>query len=110
MQRVYSRSRGAAYALLEAYYHQNNLEHDPFKVAEHQTVTVQIDSILSLSKSSWQVRWTKQALDLQGSPISTSHWEAVLDTQVAPPTSDEAILTNPLGLYVTRLSWTEQRS
>src|SRR5437879_6549282 len=84
MQQVYSRSRGAAYALLEAYYHQNNLEHDPFKIAEHQTVTVQIDSILSLSKTSWQVRWTEQALDLQGSPISTSHWEAVLDTQVAP--------------------------
>src|SRR5438067_485038 len=108
MQQVYSRSRGAAYALLEAYYHQNNLEHDPFKVAEHQTVTVQIDSILSLSKSSWQVRWTEQALDLQGSPIGTSHWEAMLETRTVPPTSDESILDNPLGLYVTRLSWTRQ--
>jgi len=68
------------------------------------------DKILSLSKSSWQVRWTEQALDLQGSPLTTTHWEAVLDTEVAPPTSDEAILTNPLGLYVTQLSWTEQRS
>jgi len=110
IQQVYSRTRGAAYALLEDYYHQNSLEHDPFKVAEHQTVTVQIDSILSLSKTSWQVRWTEQALDLQGTTIGTSHWEAVLDTQIVPPTSDQSILTNPLGLYVTRLSWTEQRS
>ena len=70
---IYSRSRGTAYALLAAYYHQNSLEHDPFKVAEHQTVTVQIDSILSLSKSSWQVRWTEQALDRQGSRINTTH-------------------------------------
>ncbi len=58
-------------------------------------MTVQIDSILSLSK---------------GATIGTSHWEAVLETQVVPPTSDDSILSNPLGLYVTRLSWTEQRS
>src|SRR5579863_433100 len=45
---VYSRARGAACKFLENYYHENDLEHDPFKVAQHQSVIVQIDSILPL--------------------------------------------------------------
>jgi len=53
---VYSRVRGAACKFLENYYHEQDLTHDPFKVAQHQTVTVQIDSILPLSKATWQVR------------------------------------------------------
>jgi len=43
---VYSRARGPAYKFLENYYHEDDLEHDPFKVAQHQSVSVQIDSIL----------------------------------------------------------------
>jgi type IV secretion system protein TrbF len=58
---VYSRARGPAYRFLENYYHENDLEHDPFKVAQRQSVSVQIDSILPLSKSTWQVRWTEEA-------------------------------------------------
>lgn len=107
---VYSRVRGPAYKFLEAYYHQQDLAHDPFKVAQHQTVTVQIDSILKLSASTWQVRWTEQAIGLQGAPLATTHWEAVLDTEMTPEASDSSILENPLGFYVTRISWTEQRS
>ncbi len=107
---VYSRVRGAAYKFLENYYHDQNLAHDPFKVAQHTTVTVQIDSILKLSDATWQVRWTEQALGLDGAPIATTHWEAVLDTEMAPQASDASILDNPLGFYVTRISWTEQRS
>ena len=48
---VYSRVRGPAYKFLESYYHQQDLAHDPFKVAQHHTVTVQIDSILKLRTS-----------------------------------------------------------
>ncbi len=108
--RVYSRARGAAYKFLENYYHEDDLEHDPFKVAKHQSVSVQIDSILPLSKATWQVRWTEEASGLDGSPVATSHWEAALDTSIISATSDASILENPLGFYVSQLNWTEQRS
>ena len=84
IREVYSRVRGAAYKFLGDYYHQQDLTHDSFKVAQHQTVTVQIDSIPPLSKSTWQVRWTEQGLGLDGAPISATHWEAVLDTEITP--------------------------
>jgi type IV secretion system protein VirB5 len=107
---VYSRARGPAYKFLENYYHENELEHDPFKVAQHQSVSVQIDSILPLSKATWQVRWTEEESGLDGSPVATTHWEAALDTTIISATSDASILENPLGFYVTQLNWTEQRS
>ncbi len=42
-------ARGAANKFLDAYYHSDNFLHNPFKIAEHKTVAVQIDSILELS-------------------------------------------------------------
>jgi type IV secretion system protein VirB5 len=107
---VYRRARGPAYKFLENYYHENDLEHDPFKVAQHQSVSVQIDSILPLSEATWQVRWTEEASRLDGTLVATTHWEAALDTTIISATSHSSILENPLGFYVTQLNWTEQRS
>ena len=103
-------ARGAADRFLDAYYHSDAFTHNPFKLAEKQTVSIQIDSILQLSPSSYQVRWSEQQRDLNGVVIGPpTHWEAVLQTQVVPPNSDAAIISNPLGFYVTQISWTEQQ-
>jgi type IV secretory pathway TrbF-like protein len=72
---------------------------------------VQIDSILELSAHSFQVRWTEQVRDRTGAALDApTHWEAALQTQVSPPGSDDAIIDNPLGFYVTQISWAEQQS
>ena len=103
-------TRGAADRFLDGYYHSDNFAHNPFKIAEKQTVSVRIDSILQLSPASYQVRWTEQARGLSGEMAGTpTHWEAMLQTEVIPPNSDDTIISNPLGFYVTRLTWTEQR-
>ena len=60
-------ARGAADRFLDAYYHADGFTHNPFKLAEKQTVTVQIDSILQpLASTSYQVRWTETTRDLNG--------------------------------------------
>ena len=103
--------KGAADKYLDEYFHSDNFAHNPFKEAEHQTVSVQIDSILELSAHSFQVRWTEQVRDRTGAALDApTHWEAALETQVAPPGSDDAIVNNPLGFYVTQISWAEQQS
>jgi len=103
-------ARGAADRFLDAYYHGDNFTHNPFKLAERLTVSVQIESILLLSASSYQVRWSEQQRDLNGVVIGAPvHWEAVLQTEVVAPNSDDAIVSNPLGFYVTQISWTEQQ-
>jgi len=103
-------ARGAADRFLDAYYHSDGFTHNPFKIAEKQTVSVQIDSILQLSPQSYQVRWTEVPHDLNGVELaSPTQWEAVLQTQIVPPNSNGAILSNPLGFYVTQISWTQQQ-
>ncbi|MGH7933294.1 MAG: VirB8/TrbF family protein [Candidatus Binataceae bacterium] len=103
-------AHGAADRFLDAYYHSDNFAHNPFKIAEKQTISIQIDSILQLSPQSYQVRWTEVQRDLNGVALgSPAHWEAVLQTRIVPPNSDNAILSNPLGFYVTQISWTEQQ-
>jgi type IV secretion system protein VirB5 len=103
-------ARGATDRFLDAYYHSDNFSHNPFKLAEKQTVSIQIDSILQLSPNSYQVRWSEQQRDLNGVVLgSPTHWEAVLQTQIVPPNSDDAIIGNPLGFYVTEISWTKQQ-
>lgn len=103
-------TRGAADRFLDEYYHSDGFTHNPFKIAEKQTVSVQIDSILQLSSHSYQVRWTETQRDLNGAAAgSPTHWEAALQTQIVSPNSEDAILSNPLGFYVTQISWTEQR-
>ena len=103
-------ARGAADRFLNDYYHSDNFEHNPFKRAERKTVTVQIDSILKLPSRSYQLRWTEVPHDLNGVVIGVpTHWEAELQTQVIPPTNEDAIISNPLGFFVTQISWTKQQ-
>jgi type IV secretion system protein VirB5 len=102
--------RGAADKFLDTYYHSDSFAHNPFKLAESQTVTVQIDSILQLSPTSYQIRWSEQHDDLNGASLgAASYWEAMLQTEIVPPKSDESIISNPLGFYVTQISWTRQQ-
>jgi type IV secretion system protein TrbF len=103
-------ARGAADRFLDDYFHSDGFSHNPFKIAEKQTVPVEIDSILRLSPQSYQVRWTEEEHDLNGVAFGApTHWEAVLQTQIVPPNSEGAILSNPLGFYVTQITWTEQQ-
>ena len=103
-------TRGAADRFLDEYYHSDTFNHNPFKRAEKQTVAVQVDSILKVSAQSYQVRWTEAERDLNGATLGLpSHWEAQLETSIVPPKSTDAIVSNPLGFYVTQISWTEQR-
>jgi len=79
---------------------QDAVQNDRLQDAE--AYTVQIDSILELSAHSFQVRWTEQVRDRTGAALDApTHWEAALQTQVSPPGSDDAIIDNPLGFYVT---------
>ncbi|HUZ17773.1 MAG TPA: VirB8/TrbF family protein [Spirochaetia bacterium] len=104
-------ARGAADRFLDAYFHSDEFAHNPFKIAEKKTVSVQIDSILQLSAHSYQVRWTEMQHDLNGIAVTApTHWEAALQTQIVAPNSDDAIVSNPLGFYVMQISWTEQQS
>jgi type IV secretory pathway TrbF-like protein len=103
-------AHGAANKFLESYFHADDFAKNPFQLMKHQTVSVQIESILQASPKSYEVRWSETALDMSGAPLGTNHWEAILETELSPQNSTDTVISNPLGFYVTRLSWAEQQS
>lgn len=52
-------TRDAADHFLDEYYHSDDAARNPFQIAQKQTVSVQIDSILKISTKSYEVRWTE---------------------------------------------------
>src|SRR5437870_8062202 len=104
LEQVYAYARGSARAYLDDYYRANN----PFEIAKTYVAVPAVTSLLRLSPTSWQVRWTEEQRGLDGLLLGKSQWEGGLNTEDITPTSEETIHVNPLGLYVTDLRWTKQ--
>lgn len=80
---------------------------DPFSRIGQETVTVQVNSIVRASDSSFQVRWTERRY-VNGAAAGLQHWTAVLSIVLQPPRSEERLRKNPLGIYINGLSWSRE--
>jgi type IV secretory pathway TrbF-like protein len=38
----------------------------------------------------------------------TQNWEASLSVAFTPPTNEDQIIKNPIGLYITSVNWTQK--
>ncbi len=97
-----------ARATLDAYF--ADPAHDPRVLGRSLTRAVEITSVLRLpgpTGKTWKVAWRETERPRTAGPIHTAAWEAYLTLESHPPTTTEALLRNPLGLYVTDLTWTE---
>jgi type IV secretory pathway TrbF-like protein len=102
----YNYAAGAARAALDDYF--INPSHDPRVLGRSFTRQVDITSVLPLPKSkTWKLSWRETERPRVAGAVRTIAWEAYLTVAVNPPTTTEALLKNPLGLYVTDLSWSE---
>lgn len=104
ISRAYAHAKDDALSFLNEHFRTSN----PFLRAASGNVTVAVHSVLRLSKASWRVEWTEaQTATSLGRPTAEATWQAVLSVEVLPPQKTDALLTNPLGLYVTEIHWTE---
>ena len=97
-------ARGAAATTLPAYYR----SHAPFEIAAKETTEAQVDSVLRESSGAYEMHWTETTRNLNGDLLSTTQWRALLAVQLMAPDPDK-LLTNPIGLYVTQIDWSEER-
>lgn len=84
----------------------------PFKRAEHEMVSIEIQSVLPQTDSSWQVDWVETVRDRQGvvkgQPFGM---RALVGVYVLPPTSDtteDQLNQNPLRIFIRNFSWSKQ--
>jgi type IV secretion system protein TrbF len=98
----YAMTAATATIFLNDYYR----EHSPF--GQNRTVAVSVDAVLPVSKQTYQLQWSEDARDLQGRDLGATHWLASVTVAFDPPTDERGILSNPLGLYITGISWTQR--
>lgn len=86
----------------------------PFKRAEHETVNVEITSVLKETNQSYQVEWTEHIRDRQGIKKSASEMRALVTMYQGDPnvrdnqSPEENALCNPRALYVKEFNWTKK--
>lgn len=106
LNKAYSFSAGKTKNFLRDYFS----THDPFKTAAQNTVTIQIINSLPISKNTWQITWDETKNDVNSDkPIQKTRWMAQLHYEFGPINS-RFIMDNPFGIYVTDLTWSENRA
>jgi type IV secretion system protein VirB5 len=100
----------AAATALGNYYDPSKGGTTPFARAKEQTVEVQVDSIVTSSDRTYEVHWTEVVRDLGGEVRGSTHWTAAVTVESNPPKDEAQARVNPLGLYVTRISWAQVRN
>lgn len=102
---VYQCTMGSAKTVLDNFYHAQN----PFDIVKNETVDVQVNSVLSKSNNTWQIHWTEVHRDSDGHVHLENHFEGLVTMENHTPSNIDEININPLGLYVTHLSWASQQ-
>jgi type IV secretion system protein VirB5 len=72
-----------------------------------QAVTVQVQSVIQRSPTSFQVNWTETVFR-EGDTAKVTHWTGVFGTIVKPPHDEAALRRNPLGVFINSLQISQE--
>ena len=74
------------------------------RAQEKIVCSVEVGSVVRLSPESMQVDWTEETID-RGLAVDRAHWTGILRYAIKPPDTAEQAFKNPLGVFVTSISW-----
>lgn len=92
----------AAYQNLALHHREN----DPYRRSLNETVEIEVKAAIPVSPESWQIEWVEITKQRSGKIISTKNWQATLTLTIAAPSTEQQIMSNPLGIYVRNYAWT----
>jgi len=93
----------AASAIVTEFYSKNS----PFDLMTKQTVDASVESIVQQSAKTYEVTWSEVTRDLVGTFVSSHRYRAFVTVATQEVTDAKQAIINPLGLYVTNLTWGE---
>ena len=85
-------------------YYRNDPPHDR---ARTRTVDVDVKAVFATSDKSFEVEWIETARSLAGQLQSEERWKGSVTIAVNPPSEERLVRMNPLGVYVTNVSWSK---
>ncbi len=102
LARVYAFLSTDSSAYLNDYYK----NHSPF--SDGSTANVEINSVLPISKDSYQINWTETRFQ-NGQSMGSSHWKASVSVGTDKKLADKPRMSidNPLGIYIKSITWTQ---
>ena len=80
---------------------------DPFALVGQEQVAVDVASVIRASPRSFRIAWVERRYR-DGALIETSRWTAILGTTVQSPDDPDALVKNPLGIFVTSINWSKE--
>ncbi len=72
---------------------------DAFAKIGARTVSVEVISVVRASNRTFAIRWVETAYE-NGLQVAAEDFTAVIEIVFEPPRTAEALLANPLGIYV----------
>jgi type IV secretion system protein TrbF len=103
LMRAYAFVDQGGAAFLNAYF--TDPRNNPRELARAMTRTAEVTAVLP-SGPGWRVQWVETEYPVDGAAPVAHPWEAYVSVRVSPPETTESIERNPLGVYVTSITWT----
>jgi type IV secretion system protein TrbF len=106
IQDAYAYLDAAAAKFLNEYF--ADPRNNPRVLSQDISRAVDITSVLPIPNSdSWKIQWTELDRPHNGGVAQSRVWEAYLTVRHMPPETAETIQTNPFGVFVTGINWTQ---
>lgn len=93
----------AAYNTINEYFRANS----PFERLQTERVRVKIASIVPMNQDTYQIDWKEIVSDPRGLQLRVEHFKASVTLLLAPPSSEQEIIKNPIGLYVKEFNFSK---
>ncbi|MDB4951207.1 MAG: virB8 family protein [Gemmatimonadetes bacterium] len=105
IDRGYAYTRGPGRTYVDAYF--SAPRNNPHLLSRELIRLVQVRSVRRVagSESTWEVEWDEYEVPVRGGQAMVRPWHGTLRTAVVPPADEQQLIDNPLGLYVTDVSW-----
>ena len=103
MSRAYAFVDQGGAAFLNAYF--TDPKNNPHALARLMTRTAEVTAVLP-SGPGWRVQWVETEYPVDGGTPVARPWEAYVGVRLSPPETTESIERNPLGVYITTITWT----
>ena len=105
IDRVYSMiGRGTPAQVQVSEYYRND---PPYKRAQTVMVSVDVKAVYASGDKTWEVEWVEVARGITGDVQSEQRWKGSFTVAVNPPSDERLARVNPLGLFITNLSWSK---
>lgn len=82
-------------------------EHSPFMRAYDGKVEIEVESILNVSRDTWQINWSELEYNKEGLFKKSKRYRGILTIVFDSPKTEAEVLKNPIGLYIKEISWSE---